>query len=70
MQSLYGAIANYNSNYMEKNKSKGLGDTVAKITKATGIKKIVDSINEARGVKDCGCKKRQQTLNRFFPYNK
>ena len=35
MQSLYGAIANYKLNYME-NKSKGLGDTIAKITKATG----------------------------------
>ena len=63
MQSLYGAIANYKLNYMEnKNKSKGLGDTIAKITKATGIKKVVD--------KDCGCGKRQDTLNRLFPYNK
>ena len=61
MQSLYGAIANYKLYYMEKNKSKGLGDTVAKITKATGIKKVVD--------KDCGCAKRQDTLNRLFPYN-
>ena len=53
---------------MEKNKSKGLGDTVAKITKATGIKKIVDTVAKAAG-KDCGCDKRQETLNRFFPYN-
>ena len=53
---------------MEKNKSKGLGDTVAKITKATGIKKVVDTVVKATG-KDCGCAKRQQTLNRFFPYN-
>ena len=53
---------------MEENKSRGLGDTVAKITKATGIKKIVDSINEARGVKDRGCKKRQTSLNKLFPY--
>ena len=28
-------------------KSKGLGDTVAKITKATGIKKVVDTIADA-----------------------
>ena len=27
---------------MEKNKSKGLGDTIAKITKATGIKKGIN----------------------------
>ena len=68
MRSLYGAIANYKLNYMEKNKSKGLGDTVAKITKATGIKKVVDAVSKATG-KDCGCDKRQDTLNRLFPYN-
>ena len=48
-------------------KSKGLGDSIEKITKATGIKKIVDKVNEATG-KDCGCNKRKETLNRFFPY--
>ena len=51
-----------------KNKSKGLGDTIAKITKATGIKKVVKKVSEATG-KDCGCDKRQDTLNRLFPYN-
>ena len=49
-------------------KSKGLGDTIQKITKATGIKKVVDTVVKATG-KDCGCAKRQDTLNRFFPYN-
>mgnify|MGYP003117787156 FL=1 len=68
MQSLYGAIANYKLYYMENKKSKGLGDTVAKITKATGIKKVVDTVAKATG-KNCGCNKRQETLNRFFPYN-
>ena len=68
MQSLYGAIANYKLNYMEKNKSKGLGDTVAKFTKATGIKKVVDTVSKVTG-KDCGCGERQDTLNRLFPYN-
>jgi len=68
MQSLYGAIANYKLYYMEKNKSKGLGDTVAKITKATGIKKVVDTVSNIVK-KDCGCTKRQNTLNRLFPYN-
>ena len=68
MQSLYGAIANYKLYYMENKKSKGLGDTVAKITKATGIKKVVDTVVKATG-KDCGCNKRQETLNRLFPYN-
>jgi len=68
MRSLYGAIANYKLNYMENKKSKGLGDTVAKITKATGIKKVVEKVSKTVG-KDCGCAKRQETLNRFFPYN-
>ena len=53
---------------MEEKKSKGLGDTIEKITKATGIKKVVDKVAKATG-KDCGCDKRQNTLNRLFPYN-
>ena len=68
MQSLYGAIANYKFNYMEKKKSKGLGDTVAKLTKATGIKKVVNKISKVTK-KDCGCEKRKETFNRLFPYN-
>jgi len=53
---------------MENKKSRGLGDTVSKITKATGIKKVVDTV--AKTVKkDCGCAKRRDTLNRLFPYN-
>ena len=55
---------------MEKNKSKGLGDTVEKFTKATGIKSIVEAVNKARGVKDCGCGKRKDALNKMFPYKK
>ena len=53
---------------MEDNKSKGLGDTIEKITKATGIKKVVDGVNKVTG-KDCGCSKRKENLNRMFPYN-
>jgi hypothetical protein len=53
----------------EQKKSKGLGDTIAKITEATGIKKVVETVAKATG-KDCGCGKRQDTLNRLFPYNK
>lgn len=45
--------------------SKGLGDTIEKITEATGIKKVVDKISNG---KDCGCKKRKEALNRMFPY--
>ena len=53
---------------MEEKKSKGLGDTIEKITKATGIKKVVDTISKTTD-KDCGCGKRKETLNRLFPYN-
>jgi hypothetical protein len=48
-------------------KSKGFGDTVEKITTATGIKKVVETVAKAAG-KDCGCGKRKDTLNRMFPY--
>ena len=38
--------------------SRGLGDTIAKVTKAIGVK-------------PCGrCKKRQEALNKRFPYGK
>jgi len=49
-------------------KSKGLGDTIHKVTSATGIKKVVDKVSKATG-KDCGCNKRRKALNELFPYN-
>ena len=49
-------------------KSNGLGDSIEKIAKATGIKKVVDTVSKVTG-KDCGCNKRKQTLNTMFPYN-
>ena len=45
--------------------SKGLGDTVAKITHATGIAKIVKIITP-----NCGCDERQEWLNKKIPYKK
>ena len=50
------------------NKSKGLGDTIEKITKATGIKAVVEKVSEVTG-KPCGCQQRRDTLNRVFPYD-
>jgi len=47
-----------------KNKSKGLGDTIEKITKATGIKKVVEFI----AGEDCGCDERKDKLNKLFDY--
>ena len=52
-----------------KDKSRGLGDSVEKFTKATGIKKAVDAVAKATG-SDCGCSKRRDSLNRLYPFNK
>ena len=46
---------------------KGLGDTVERFTKVTGIKKVVEKVSKATG-KDCGCKGRKNKLNKMFPY--
>ena len=50
-------------------KSRGLGDTVEKITTVTGIKRIVEKVSEITK-KPCGCNKRKEALNKKFPYNK
>mgnify|MGYP003640202565 CR=1 FL=1 len=50
-------------------KSSGLGDSIEKFTKATGIKSVVDKVSQVTG-KDCGCGKRKDSLNRIFPFNK
>lgn len=50
-----------------KKKAKGLGDTISKITEATGVKALVDKVSEITGV-DCGCSRRQEALNTAFPY--
>ena len=47
-------------------KSKGLGDTIAKITKATGIDKVAKFVLG----EDCGCDERKEKLNKLFPYAK
>ena len=48
-------------------KDKGLGDTIARFTKATGIKKMADMIPGG-----CGCDERKQRYNEltkdWFPY--
>ena len=49
--------------------SRGLGDTIEKFTKTTGIKSAVEKVKNAAGIKDCGCGKRKDSLNRMFPYN-
>lgn len=46
--------------------SKGVGDTIEKITEATGIKKAVKFL----AGEDCGCDERKDKLNYLFPYYK
>ena len=59
-----------NATGLPSHQSKGLGDTVEKFTRATGIKKAVDVVSKAMGKKDCGCNKRKDKLNKAFPYKK
>lgn len=47
-----------------KKKSKGLGDTIQKVTEATGVEKVVKKFFG----EDCGCDKRRERLNKMFPY--
>ena len=49
--------------------SKGLGDSIHKLTKKTGVQLIVHKMAKATG-KDCGCSKRREALNKAFPYKK
>ncbi len=51
-----------------KKNSKGLGDTIAKITNATGIDKLAESVAKLAGQEDCGCNSRREKLNNLFPY--
>ena len=45
-------------------KSKGLGDSVEKVLKATGIDKVAKKVLGD----DCGCEERKEKLNKIFPY--
>jgi hypothetical protein len=47
--------------------SRGLGDTVAKITHATGLDKLATLYTQVTG-KPCGCASRQEALNKLGPY--
>ena len=49
-----------------KTESKGLGDSVEKVLKATGIDKVAKFVMG----EDCGCDERKEKLNKLFPYAK
>ena len=52
-----------------KQESKGLGDTIAKVTNFFGIDKVADAIAKLAGAEGCGCNERRQLLNDLFPYD-
>jgi len=72
----YREYKKWEATYLEENykklkedvvkQSKGLGDTIAKITKVTGIDKLVEAVIG----EDCGCDERKDKLNKLFNYNK
>lgn len=49
-------------------KSKGLGDSIKKVTSATKLDVLAEKIAHKLGKTDCGCKGRQEFLNVKFPY--
>ena len=53
-----------------KEKSKGLGDTIEKITTVTGLGALTNMLQDKGVIKDCGCGKRKDKLNKMFPYKK
>ena len=55
--------------WKKKQKSEGIGDTIEKITEATGVKKAVELFSKVTGI-DCGCDKRKEKLNKMFSYKR
>jgi hypothetical protein len=49
------------------NKPQGFGDTLAHGFKKIGVDKLADVFTRVTG-KDCGCKGRQEKLNKLIPY--
>ena len=50
--------------------SKGLGDTIAKVTHVLKLDVLAEKVAHALGEEDCGCKRRREKLNEISPYKK
>ena len=48
--------------------SRGLGDSIEKFTRLTGIQSLAQMGARAMGKQGCGCKGRQEALNKAIPY--
>ena len=57
-----------NNNRNHTGLSRGLGDSIARFTRSTGISNLAQMGAKALGKKDCGCNKRREALNKTFPY--
>ena len=57
-----------NNNRNHTGLSRGLGDSIARFTRSTGISNLAQMGAKALGKKDCGCNKRREVLNKAFPY--
>lgn len=54
-----------------KKKSRGLGDTLAKVTHFLFLDRFVDWFAvKILKKEDCGCERRRSKLNELFPYKK
>lgn len=52
-------------------KDRGLGDTIARATKATGIDRLAEQVANGLNIPGgCGCRERQAYLNKVVPYGK
>ena len=49
-------------------KSKGLGDDIARFTHFTGIDTLASGIAKLLGKEDCGCEERKEFINKLVPY--
>lgn len=54
----------------QNEESRGLGDTISKVTHAVGLDKVAETLATAVGKEDCGCNKRREKLNDLFPYKR
>jgi hypothetical protein len=54
-----------------KIKSRGLGDTIARFTYFFGLDRLsMWFAKKVLHLEDCGCERRQDKLNKLFPYKK
>jgi len=51
----------------EIKRSRGLGDTIQRVAKRTGVYDLIKSMSEMAGI-DCGCEDRKDVMNKIFPY--